>query len=98
MCKHFPLHASVGCSGNIYTKEVYFCVRFELPRVAAILGHSLPMKSRIRLSNDVYDTFATHSGLVNVTDNALTMSLTQTAFPQYGSTHCHIFAPFKCCF
>ena len=86
-----------ACFGLLFWQYLYKrkknCDRFELPGVAAMLGHSLLMKSRIRLSNDVYNTFAMPHIL-----SLVMMSLTQTAFSQYGSTHSHIFTPFRCCF
>ena len=65
------MHASFGCSINVYTEVVPVCLESELLRDAAISFCSLSTKSRQTLARRATYTFAIHSGLVHdVTDTA----------------------------
>ena len=65
MSTHFHLHASSGCSVNIYTTEV---LPIAAPQGAAILVRSLPVETSQKTGLVTYliDTFATHAGSVYV--------------------------------
>jgi len=58
--KCFHLHASCGCSVNIYTKDLFLffnCFKFYLHRVQPCrFTRSLPMKSRKRSAHDIFAT------------------------------------------
>ena len=56
--------ASVQEKYNKSTFFFFFCFRFELFQGAVIFVRSSPVKSRKRLFRDVFDTLATHTGLV----------------------------------
>ena len=54
----------VALSIDNYTKEVPLLLQFCPPQGAAMLVYCLPTKSRKRRAHDVFNTFATHAGLV----------------------------------
>lgn len=62
----------VFLSNISYTKAMVFfcflCASNLNSQVAAMLARCLPTKSRKELDRDVFDTFATFSGLHDVTD------------------------------
>ena len=70
---------------SVLTLQKYFVASYVS---ATMFVHSLPMKSRERLAQDVVDPCATHDGLVH--DDTNTESQTQN-----GSAHGLIFATFK---
>lgn len=53
---------------NSYTKEILKMLWTWAPHRTAMLVYSLPVKSRIFFSLCVFDAFAAHAGLADVTD------------------------------
>ena len=91
-CKSFHLHASFGCSIDIYTKEVPFLLWIWAPRsVAMLVGllasnmfdtlatHAvLQMMNKNRLACNTFDTLATHTGLQMMSKNRLACNTLDT--------------------
>ena len=79
MCEHFHLHASVGCSVNIYANEVLFCFEFE-----HLGAHPCWLRrAEKRLARDVFDTFVTRvylAGDVTDTERWTQMLLSNVGF------------------